>query len=84
MPTDDSSKTEGRKCETNSSVIERDGQVEVKDTACGSASPKEMYADFDPEVVQIKARKAEVSYSGAIPLPPSLANSFTLNGNNEI
>ncbi|XP_015269212.1 PREDICTED: MAP3K12-binding inhibitory protein 1 isoform X1 [Gekko japonicus] len=60
VPTDDSSKTEGRKCETNSSVIERDGQMEVKDTGCGSASPKKMYADFDPEVVQIKARKAEI------------------------
>ncbi|XP_060117077.1 MAP3K12-binding inhibitory protein 1 [Heteronotia binoei] len=60
VPTDDSSKTEGRKCETNSSVIERDGQMEVKDAVCGSASPKEMYADFDPEVVQIKARKSEI------------------------
>nr|XP_056707554.1 MAP3K12-binding inhibitory protein 1 [Euleptes europaea] len=60
MPTDDSSKTEGRMCETDSNVIERDVQMEVKDTDCGSGSPKETYVDFDPEVVQIKARKAEI------------------------
>ncbi|XP_054828704.1 MAP3K12-binding inhibitory protein 1 isoform X2 [Eublepharis macularius] len=60
IPTDDSSKTEGRKCETNSNVTEGDVQMEVKDTACGSVSPKETYVDLDPEVVQIKARKAEI------------------------
>ncbi|XP_062973884.1 MAP3K12-binding inhibitory protein 1 isoform X2 [Elgaria multicarinata webbii] len=60
VPVDDSNKTEGGKCETNSNVIDKDVQVEVKHIACGSANLKETHVDFDPEVVQIKAGKAEI------------------------
>nr|XP_034965079.1 MAP3K12-binding inhibitory protein 1 isoform X2 [Zootoca vivipara] len=60
VPVDDSSKTEGGKCETNSNVIEKDSQMEVTHAAFDSASLKEAHVDFDPEVVQIKAGKAEI------------------------
>ncbi|XP_044292604.1 MAP3K12-binding inhibitory protein 1 isoform X2 [Varanus komodoensis] len=60
VPIDDSDKTKERKCETNSNVIDKDVQVEVKHIAFGSANLKEAHVDFDPEVVQIKAGKAEI------------------------
>ncbi|XP_042316219.1 MAP3K12-binding inhibitory protein 1 [Sceloporus undulatus] len=59
-PTDDSNKTECRQCEINSNVMDKDVQIEVKQTACGSDNLKITHVDFDPEVVQIKAGKAEI------------------------
>lgn len=59
-PIDDASKTEGRKCETNSNVVDKGVQMEAKHTADGSESLKEAHVNFDPEVVQIKAGKAEI------------------------
>ncbi|XP_020657644.3 MAP3K12-binding inhibitory protein 1 isoform X4 [Pogona vitticeps] len=56
----DSSKTEDRKCETNSNVTDKELQMEEKSMACGSANVKMSHVDFDPEVVQIKAGKAEI------------------------
>ncbi|KAJ6650205.1 hypothetical protein lerEdw1_013525 [Lerista edwardsae] len=60
VPIDDSSKTEGRKCETNSNVVDKGVQMEAKHTADGSENLKEAHVNFDPEVVQIKAGKAEI------------------------
>ncbi|KAJ7344954.1 hypothetical protein JRQ81_000904 [Phrynocephalus forsythii] len=56
----DSNKTEDRKCDTDSNVTDSDLQMEEKRTPCGSASMKMSRVDFDPEVVQIKAGKAEI------------------------
>uniref|UniRef100_A0ACB8FM47 Uncharacterized protein n=1 Tax=Sphaerodactylus townsendi TaxID=933632 RepID=A0ACB8FM47_9SAUR len=60
MLTEDSSKAEGKTGEANSNVTEKDAQMEVQETACASGSSKEAHVDFNPEVVQIKARKAEI------------------------
>ncbi|XP_061467654.1 MAP3K12-binding inhibitory protein 1 [Rhineura floridana] len=60
VPVDDSNKTDGGKCETNSDVIEKDRQMKGTHGAFGSSSLKEAHVDFDPEVVQIKAGKAEI------------------------
>ncbi|XP_007431002.1 MAP3K12-binding inhibitory protein 1 [Python bivittatus] len=53
-------KTEHGHFESNSDVIDKDIQKEVKHTASGSANLKEAHFGFDPEVVQIKAGKAEI------------------------
>lgn len=45
--------------------------------ACGSANVKMSLVDFDPEVVQIKAGKAEVSCFEVVPTPTrSLDHAF--------
>ncbi|XP_063146127.1 MAP3K12-binding inhibitory protein 1 isoform X2 [Candoia aspera] len=54
------SKMEHENVESNSDVIDTDIQKEVKHTASGSANLKEAHFAFDPEVVQIKAGKAEI------------------------
>ncbi|KAH0620527.1 hypothetical protein JD844_021087 [Phrynosoma platyrhinos] len=59
-PTVDSNKTECKQCEINSNIMDKDVQIEVKQTACGSENLKTTHVDFDPEVVQIKAGKAEI------------------------
>lgn len=78
---DDSRKTEGGKCEINSNVIDRDVQMEVKLTTYAPTIVKEAHVDFDPEVVQIKAGKAEVSDSWTTFFPLRLNHSFILNDN---
>lgn len=60
------SKTEHGNFGSNSDVIDKDIQKEMKHTASGSANVKEAPFGFDPEVVQIKAGKAEVSESRTI------------------
>ncbi|XP_003214512.1 MAP3K12-binding inhibitory protein 1 [Anolis carolinensis] len=58
--TNDSNKTECTKCDVDSNVIDKDVHIEEKHTACDSANLKKTHFDFDPEVVQIKAGKAEI------------------------
>lgn len=55
------SKTEHGHFESSSDVIDKDLQKEMKHTASDFANLKEAPFGFDPEVVQIKAGKAEVS-----------------------
>ncbi|KAL7992533.1 hypothetical protein Chor_016789 [Crotalus horridus] len=54
------SKTEHGNFGSNSDVIDKDIQKEMEQTASGSANVKEAPFGFDPEVVQIKAGKAEI------------------------
>ncbi|XP_026567010.1 MAP3K12-binding inhibitory protein 1 isoform X2 [Pseudonaja textilis] len=54
------SKTEYGHFESSSDVIDKDLQKEMKPTASGSAYLKEGPFGFDPEIVQIKAGKAEI------------------------
>ncbi|KAG8126281.1 hypothetical protein E2320_021360 [Naja naja] len=60
MPIYNFSKTEHGHFESRSDVIDKDLQKEMKHTASGSANLKEDPFGFDPEVVQIKAGKAEI------------------------
>uniref|UniRef100_A0A8D0DN62 MAP3K12 binding inhibitory protein 1 n=1 Tax=Salvator merianae TaxID=96440 RepID=A0A8D0DN62_SALMN len=57
---DDANKTEDKKCKSNSDVTDTDVQMEENQGALGSVMLKETPFDFDPEVVQIKAGKAEI------------------------
>ncbi|XP_070796657.1 MAP3K12-binding inhibitory protein 1 isoform X2 [Pituophis catenifer annectens] len=54
------SKTEHEHFESSSDVIDKDLQKEMKHTASETANLKEAPFGFDPEVVQIKAGKAEI------------------------
>nr|XP_060615057.1 MAP3K12-binding inhibitory protein 1 isoform X1 [Anolis sagrei ordinatus] len=58
--TNDYNKTECTKCDINSKAIDKDLQLEETHTTCDSANLKKTNFDFDPEVVQIKAGKAEI------------------------
>lgn len=54
-------KTESQACETSLDVYDGKCQTEEKYAAYDLGDTKDAYINFDPEVVQIKAGKAEVS-----------------------
>ena len=54
-------KTEGQTCETNLHVYNGNCQTEEKCASYDLGDLKDAHINFDPEVVQIKAGKAEVS-----------------------
>ncbi|CAM2116062.1 MAP3K12-binding inhibitory protein 1 [Caretta caretta] len=57
---EDADKTEGKKLDTNSKLSDSTSQIEEKYTSYDSGDLKEVHINFDPEVVQIKAGKAEI------------------------
>lgn len=54
-------KTEGQTCETNLNIYDDNSQTEEKYASYDLGDLKDAHINFDPEVVQIKAGKAEVS-----------------------
>ncbi|XP_067388176.1 MAP3K12-binding inhibitory protein 1 isoform X4 [Emydura macquarii macquarii] len=60
VPVEDADKTEGKKLDTNSKLSDSTSQIEEKYTSYDSGDLKEVHINFDPEVVQIKAGKAEI------------------------
>lgn len=54
-------KTEGQTCETSLDVYDGNCQTEEKYASYDLGDLKDAHINFDPEVVQIKAGKAEVS-----------------------
>ncbi|XP_043404649.1 MAP3K12-binding inhibitory protein 1 isoform X4 [Chelonia mydas] len=59
---EDADKTEGKKLDTNSKLSDSTSQIEEKYTSYDSGDLKEVHINFDPEVVQIKAGKAEICF----------------------
>ncbi|CAM4570551.1 unnamed protein product [Lepidochelys olivacea] len=59
---EDADKTEGKKLDTNSKLSDSTSQIEEKYTCYDSGDMKEVHINFDPEVVQIKAGKAEICF----------------------
>ncbi|XP_075783039.1 MAP3K12-binding inhibitory protein 1 isoform X2 [Pelodiscus sinensis] len=57
---EDADKTEGKKLDTNTKLPDSTSQIEEKYTSYDSGDLKEVHINFDPEVVQIKAGKAEI------------------------
>ncbi|POI27317.1 hypothetical protein CIB84_008934 [Bambusicola thoracicus] len=53
-------KTEDQSCETSSNVYDSNSQAEEKYANYDLGDPKDAHTNFDPEVVQIKAGKAEI------------------------
>ncbi|XP_067388167.1 MAP3K12-binding inhibitory protein 1 isoform X3 [Emydura macquarii macquarii] len=62
VPVEDADKTEGKKLDTNSKLSDSTSQIEEKYTSYDSGDLKEVHINFDPEVVQIKAGKAEICH----------------------
>ncbi|KAH1171868.1 MAP3K12-binding inhibitory protein 1 isoform X2 [Mauremys mutica] len=60
VPVEDADKTEGKKLDTNSKLSDSISQIEEKYTSYDSGDLKEAPINFDSEVVQIKAGKAEI------------------------
>lgn len=60
VPVEDADKTEGKKLDTNSKLSDSTSQIEEKYTSYDSGDLKEAPVNFDSEVVQIKAGKAEI------------------------
>uniref|UniRef100_A0A8D0L6V0 MAP3K12 binding inhibitory protein 1 n=1 Tax=Sphenodon punctatus TaxID=8508 RepID=A0A8D0L6V0_SPHPU len=56
----DAHKIESKKCDTNSNLSDSNSQIEEKNTSDDSGDLNEALVNFDPEVVQIKAGKAEI------------------------
>lgn len=54
-------KTEDQSCETSLNVYDNNSQTEEKYASYDLGDLKDAHSNFDPEVVQIKAGKAEVS-----------------------
>lgn len=72
-------KAESKTCDKSSKLADNNSQIEEKYTSYDSGDLKEARINFDPEVVQIKAGKAEVS-----DLDLRNNNSLILNVNNDI
>uniref|UniRef100_A0A8C8SNF9 MAP3K12 binding inhibitory protein 1 n=1 Tax=Pelusios castaneus TaxID=367368 RepID=A0A8C8SNF9_9SAUR len=60
VPVEDADKIEGNKLDINSKLPDSTSQIEEKYASYDSGDVKEVHINFDPEVVQIKAGKAEI------------------------